>query len=64
MNQVPQLIRADHLTQDHPQTMLREAHGDVWVLARPLSVGNILTRAKLAWKVFTGECDALKWYRQ
>lgn len=64
MKQVPQLIKADNLTQNHPQAMMREAHGDVWVLARPMSWGTLLTRIKLAWLVFTGECDALKWYRQ
>lgn len=66
MKQVPQLIKADHLTQSHPQVKMRvrEVYGDVWVLARPMSMGNILTRIKLAWLVFTGECDALKWYRQ
>ena len=64
MNQVPQLINADHLRDDHVLVCMEEAGGDVWVLARPLSNGSIFTRARLAWKVFTGECDALKWYHQ
>lgn len=64
MKQVPQLIHADHLRDDWVLVCMEEAHGDVWMLARPLSSGSLFTRFKLAWKVFTGECDALKWYRQ
>ena len=36
-----------------------------WVAARPIapSIG-IIRRFKLAFKVFIGEYDALKWYKQ
>lgn len=61
---VPQLIHANNLTRGWPQAGMDDAHGKVWVLARPYALGNIWTRATLAWKVFTGQCDALKWYRQ
>lgn len=64
MKQVPQIILADRLTQNWPCTLMKEAHGEAWVVARPWSLGNVFTRVKLAWKVFTGDCDALKWYRQ
>lgn len=64
MKQTPQLIRADLLVHDCVKVKMTEAHGDAWVLARPLSCGGLFTRIGLAWKVFTGECDALKWYRQ
>jgi hypothetical protein len=36
-----------------------------WVAARPLGrSGPFWHRFKLAWLVFTGKCDVLKWYKQ
>ncbi len=32
-----------------------------WLPARPLGYYSFRSRLKLAWKVFTGELDALKW---
>lgn len=62
---MPQLIKADHLTQDWPSTTV-DAGDDsqFWVLARPLAIGNFMTRLKLAVGVFTGKYDALKWHQQ
>lgn len=41
----------------------KELHPGCWSLARPESwTGlNLRQRFKLAWTVFTGRCDALKW---
>lgn len=36
-----------------------------WKLARPVGYyGGIWRRFRLAWWVFTGKCDVLKWHRQ
>lgn len=32
-----------------------------WVPARPLGLYSIKNRIRLAWLVFTGKCDVLKW---
>ena len=32
-----------------------------WVPARPLGLGTIVSRLKLAWMVFTGKADAVVW---
>lgn len=62
---MPQLIKADFLRQEWPSTTADAGNGgQFWVLARPLAVGNLLTRLKLAIGVFTGKYDALKWYQQ
>ncbi len=37
-------------------------HG--WKLARPLGRTGINRRFKMAWLVFTGECDVLSWHKQ
>lgn len=57
MNQCPQVIFADALADCWPQA--GNQHG--WVLARPLSCGGFFTRLELAWRVFTGQYDALAW---
>ena len=38
------------------------AHG--WKLARPIGMWGIRRRFKMAWLVFTGQCDVLKWHNQ
>lgn len=35
--------------------------GKTWVPARPLGMATLWSRFVLAWKVFTGELDAVKW---
>ncbi len=60
----PNLILADHLRnhpEDWPEAGLPDGR---WVAARPLSMGSLLTRLKLAWGVFTGKYDALRWIEQ
>ncbi len=40
---------------------------DKWVIARPMSMsglGGLIQRIKDAWKVVTGEADAIKFYKQ
>lgn len=32
-----------------------------WVLARPIGMCSIWRRFYLAWLVFTGKCDVLRW---
>jgi len=38
-------------------------HGE-WTPARPIGRGGIRRRLKLAWLVFTGTCDVVKWKKQ
>ncbi|MCP4986094.1 MAG: hypothetical protein GY928_08520 [Colwellia sp.] len=35
-----------------------------WVYARPYTIPSIKQRFVLAYKVFTGKCDAIKWEEQ
>lgn len=35
--------------------------GKQWVPARPEGLWSFSNRCKLAWLVFTGRCDALRW---
>lgn len=37
-------------------------HG--WKLARPMGRTGLLRRFKMAYLVFTGKCDVLKWHKQ
>jgi len=68
----PQLITADSLAKnDWEQTEVyteklskADTKGRYWVLARPYSIGGIPKRIRLAWGVFTGKYDALKWIEQ
>lgn len=68
MKQAPQVILADYLAKDWPQCSIPRASGNsvraFWALARPLSMGGLLTRLRIAYKVFTGEYDALRWEQQ
>ena len=32
-----------------------------WLPARPLGLDTLSNRFKLAWQVFVGKCDAVKW---
>lgn len=48
-------------TAQHPEK------GEVWVAARPLSAswsGSIFNRLRMAWIVFTGNGDVLRWHQQ
>lgn len=54
------LIHADSLLELRVD---REIDGQ-WVLARPLGMAGLFHRMRLAWLVFTGRCDALKWTKQ
>ena len=60
MKQVPQIFTAEELSKWNVDA---EIDGK-WVRARPLSMGTLVTRVKIAYKVFIGEYDALKWYKQ
>ncbi len=68
MKQTPQVILADSLAKDWPQRSIPAASCNSMraycALARPLSIGGLLTRLRIAAKVFTGEYDALKWEQQ
>lgn len=58
----PSLINADTLATGCKSQ--KEIVPGRWVLARPLSVGGIWTRIKLAFGVFVGRYDALEWSGQ
>ena len=36
----------------------------IWTPARPLGLGGLFYRIKMAWKVFTGKADIVVWYKQ
>ena len=56
----PNLINVEEIKQWDVST---EVNGK-WVEARPLGYSSFFRRFKLAWKVFTGKYDALKWDSQ
>ena len=67
----PQLITADSLLKEWPQAGVRtkemsraKTSGKYWVLARPIALGGLVTRLRLAWGVLTGKYDALRWIEQ
>ena len=68
----PNLISADQLySGEDPQTGLvmhcwpgAGLRDGRWVAARPVGYPSILRRFRLAWGVFTGRYDALKWTEQ
>lgn len=64
MKQAPQIIHADDLRDDWAMTTQLDGCCEIWTPARPLSCGSFFTRVKLAWGVFVGEYDALKWFKQ
>ncbi len=50
-----------HTTAQHPQK------GEVWVMARPLCASwheTLWNRMCMAWEVFTGRADVLRWRQQ
>lgn len=69
---IPTVYRADTLLDNWPlRAVSRDDDGiaSFYVLARPLSWQargpyTWWLRLKAAWLVFTGQCDALKWYDQ
>lgn len=36
----------------------------IWVAARPVGLGGIFYRFKMAYLVFTGKADVVRWYKQ
>jgi hypothetical protein len=63
MKQTPQLFSADWLIHEAGSVSVGFEDGK-WFAARPQSLGSLLTRFRLAWGVFIGKYDALKWERQ
>lgn len=53
----PNLFSVDELRSYWNHVQIDEE----WYLARPLGLDTFTNRLKLAWQVFTGECDALRW---
>lgn len=64
LKQSPQVINADFFKYSQVSAGILVNGKLKWVPARPLSGGGLITRVRLAWKVFTGEYDALKWEGQ
>lgn len=60
MKQAPQVISVEQIQNCDIKV---EIDGK-WVPSRPLSIGGFFTRLKLAFQVFTGKYDALKWHQQ
>jgi len=58
----PNLYKLEHLVQigTNPQDMTEHPTGQ-WVPARYMGDYRLLTRIRLAWGVFTGKYDAVKW---
>jgi hypothetical protein len=59
--QTPQLFQADDIRDSETQTQITRQGASCWTASRPLSLPSLRTRLSLAWKVFTGQADALVW---
>lgn len=63
MYQTPQVITVESLiNSSRNQVELKVGGRSVWAEARPVSINSWKMRFILAWKVFTGQADALVWY--
>lgn len=64
MKQTPQVFTVEELvfSDDKTLTTIMDDKREIsWILARPLSIDSIATRFRLAWGVFLGNYDVLKW---
>jgi hypothetical protein len=62
MKQTPRVFTVEEIKRYGSQTSTINNKGEVyWILPRPYSIPSLTTRFKLAYKVFIGEYDALKW---
>ena len=59
-DKAPRLQVAEQLKAWDIQTQT----ADGWKMARPEGLWGLRSRLRLAWGVFTGKYDALKWHRQ
>jgi hypothetical protein len=62
MNKAPSLLTVESVVETS-QTCHKKID-DQWVPARPMGLYSLINRFKLAWGVFTGEYDALRWHGQ
>ena len=63
MNKAPNLYNLVNLKEHfvgNGGTMTEDKQGN-WVPARPLGYYSLTRRFRIAWGVFTGKYDALKW---
>jgi len=60
--QTPQVVSVDNLLNSSRNAV--EIKGKGWCEARPLSINSFKMRCILAYKVFTGQADALVWSGQ
>lgn len=65
MNRLPETIKVSSIKNSDGEAF----NGEKWVPARSLSYPyrfplSLLQRIKMAYKVFTGKCDALDWEGQ
>jgi hypothetical protein len=56
----PNLLFAQDLIKTQNSGITAYINGE-WQYARPISYPTIIERIKIAWKVFTGEYDAIFW---
>ena len=61
MRQAPNLWNLNQLKSELDQAENLMEYNGTWVPARPLGLFSITNRFRLAWLVFTGKCDAVKW---
>ena len=60
MKQAPSVWTISALTQ-HLKKGPQVGIGGSWYPARPLGLFSVKARILLAWEVFTGEADVLRW---
>ena len=66
MKQVPHVYRSEDLISGDADLAQMETLSGKWIPCRPTGFQGLFffKRLAVAWKVFTGECDALKWEQQ
>lgn len=61
MRRFPNIYLLEELTPEQVNSTQTEASPGKWCPARPLGYPSFWSRIKLAWGVFTGKYDAVKW---
>lgn len=61
MSNAPAVYDLEKLAKVYSQEWPQACIDQKWYPARPLGYFSLVSRAKLAWEVFTGKADVLRW---
>ena len=61
MNRAPSAYTFESLAKAADGTTAMSPDGKLWYPARPEGLHSIRSRLRLAWEVFTGRADVIRW---